>query len=751
MRKYSKIYRTILLGVFSITVLFISVFMYSQSIKESYKEENINALKELTKQGTIILRNEVRNKQDLLRELAHDVSYTFGDDFHAAAVYLHEAASRNNFRRIGVARADGTAYTSDNQTINISEREYFQEALQGQNVVSDNIIGHVESENILVYAVPLVDEKTNNINGVLFATYSLDTFRNMIELNFFGGEGYSYLVREDGNVVVDSKHSGSFENFVNIYGALLNADFVKNKENTDKLKLLINNKQDGYIEFYNKEQKYLYCFPTGINNWALLAAISADVIEDKTAMVMNKTYWLGFLLLILFLAFLWHIMRLHTLNQKELMDMVYVDNVTGGYSLARFVREAKSLLKSEGKQKAFVALDIDGFKYFNDRFGYGEGNDLLKFVWRKLQENLQSEEILARETADNFIILLQYDTCEELEQRIKNICLQLAHYNTANGSLYKMSLSLGIYEINEEINEEFNEIISMVDKAHIAHQTIKHKGENAWAFYDDAIRSRLLREKEMEDLMEKALADGEFIAYYQPKYSAQEQELVGAEALVRWRRSDGSIIPPFEFIPLFERNGFINKIDFFMFAHVCKQQSLWLKQGLKAVPISVNMSRMCLYEPKLVEQYKKALNDNELSAHYVELELTESAFFENTNVMNDVIKELHKIGIRVLMDDFGTGYSSLMMLKDVPSDVLKIDKTFVDDIGEERDEKIILNIIEIAHSLQIEVTAEGVETEAQFEFLKSAGCDNIQGYYFAKPMPADDFTALLQAKKLVDV
>lgn len=338
-----------------------------------------------------------------------------------------------------------------------------------------------------------------------------------------------------------------------------------------------------------------------------------------------------------------------------------------------------------------------------------------------------------------FIFLLHFDTRDELLRRINDLCLHLSHYHTRTGQVYKLALSLWIYEVDGETDD----IVSMADRAYIARQTIKNKGDTAWAFYDGAVRNKLLHEKEIESQMEKALLDGEFIAYYQPKYSTAEQKLIGAEALVRWQRSDGSIVSPSEFIPLFERNGFITKLDRYMFHNVCKQQMLWLQQGLKPLPVSVNMSRMCLYDPHLVDEYIEVLEESGLPPGYVEIELTESAIFENTEVMNGVIEALHKAGFKVLMDDFGTGYSSMVMLKDVNIDVLKLDKSFVDDIGDERSEKIISNIIYLAHSLQIEVIAEGVETEVQFVFLQSVGCDYIQGYYFGRPQPAAIFGELL--------
>lgn len=740
MGKYKKLYGTLLLGLIAIIILLTAVFSYSRSIEESYKEENINSLKELSNQGALMLHNEIKNKQNLLAELSHDVSRIFVNDPQAAAAYLEEAAERNSFKRIGVALTDGRAYTTDGVELNISEREYFSKAILGHTAVSRNLDDYTDGGRIAVYAVPIFEDGSDKRIGVLFATYSLDTFRKTIEVSFFGGAGYSYVVQENGDVVVDSQHSESFKNFKNVYAALLTADPVNNKDSAEKLWQMINSKKGGYIEFYNGSQKYMYCSPIGVNNWMLLRVTPASVIEDKINMVLNKTYLLGILLIAIFLLFIWHIMRIHTRNQKELMDIAYVDEVTGGYSFAKFFKEAELLLPETDKKTAIVSMDIDGFKYFNDMFGYGEGNDLLRYIWQEVKASLNEGEILAHGVADTFIFLLRFDTREELLWRINDLCLHLNNYITKSGQVYKLSLSMGIYEVDGETDD----IVSMADRAYIARQTIKNKGDTAWAFYDGAVRDKLLHEKEIESQMEKALAEGEFIAYYQPKYSTKEQKLIGAEALVRWRRSDGIIVPPYQFVPLFERNGFINKVDRYMFELVCRQQMRWLKQGLIPVPISVNMSRMCLYDPHIVDEYIGVLNGSGLSAAYIKLELTESAFFENISIMNNVIEALHKVGIKVLMDDFGTGYSSMMMLKNVAIDVLKLDKSFVDDIGDDRSEKIISNIIYLAHSLQIEVTAEGVETAAQFEFLKSVGCDYIQGYYFGKPQPVEDFAALLQ-------
>lgn len=522
MGKYKKLYGTLLLGLVAIIILLTAVFSYSRSIEESYKEENINSLKELSNQGALMLHNEIKNKQNLLAELSHDVNRIFVNDPQAAAAYLEEAAERNSFKRIGVALTDGRAYTTDGIELNISEREYFNKAIRGNTAVSRNLDDYTDGGRIAVYAVPIFEDGSDKRIGVLFATYSLDTFRKTIEVSFFGGAGYSYVVQENGDVVVDSQHSESFKNFKNVYAALLTADPVNNKDSAEKLWQMINSKKGGYIEFYNGSQKYMYCSPIGVNNWMLLTVTPASVIEDKINMVLNKTYLLGILLIAIFLLFIWHIMRIHTRNQKELMDIAYVDEVTGGYSFAKFFKEAELLLIETDKKTAIVSMDIDGFKYFNDMFGYGEGNDLLRYIWQKVKASLSEGEILAHGVADTFIFLLRFDTREELLWRINDLCLHLNNYITKSGQVYKLSLSMGIYEVDGETDD----IVSMADRAYIARQTIKNKGDTAWAFYDGAVRDKLLHEKEIESQMEKALAEGDLLLTISPSTVPKSRSLL---------------------------------------------------------------------------------------------------------------------------------------------------------------------------------------------------------------------------------
>ena len=208
--------------------------------------------------------------------------------------------------------------------------------------------------------------------------------------------------------------------------------------------------------------------------------------------------------------------------------------------------------------------------------------------------------------------------------------------------------------------------------------------------------------------------------------------LAGAEALVRWRKPDGQMISPGLFIPLVEESGFVRKLDEYVFQEVCLAQKRWIDKGLRVVPISVNLSQRHLENPEFIDQYKAILDNSGVPIEYIQLEITESAMFEKKEEFVAIMERLHQLGFVILMDDFGTGYSSLMMLKSIPVDVMKLDKSFVDDYDDIRGEQIIRCVMRMAQDLSIAITAEGVETEEQYNFLKSIGCDTIQGYYFAK-------------------
>ena len=240
-------------------------------------------------------------------------------------------------------------------------------------------------------------------------------------------------------------------------------------------------------------------------------------------------------------------------------------------------------------------------------------------------------------------------------------------------------------------------------------------------------------------MMEKSLENKEFMVYYQPKYSSVDGRPVGAEALVRWYNEEVGMIYPNEFIPVFEENGFIADLDKYMFELVCRDIRSWLDKGYFVVPVSVNVSQLQLYNTRFIDEYMEIMAEYKITPEYVQLELTETTLFSEITILTDIINKLHEKGFKILMDDFGTGYSSLNMLKNVEVDILKLDKSFVDDIGDSKGDIVVSTIVSLGQMLEMKVVAEGVETKEQYEFLRDIFCDEIQGYYFCKPISSEEY------------
>lgn len=295
----------------------------------------------------------------------------------------------------------------------------------------------------------------------------------------------------------------------------------------------------------------------------------------------------------------------------------------------------------------------------------------------------------------------------------------------------------GIYEMRgtEEPEDAYS-------KAQIAREQARIQREQNYVFYNEIDHERLQQDQQLEERFEDSLAEGDFEVWYQPKYSAATGEVVGSEALVRWRDKDGSLISPGRFIPLFEQNGMIAKLDEYMFRAVCIQQTRWLANGQKIYPVSINLSRASLYYVDIVEKYKAIMQEYKIDPDYIQLEITESAL-EGMSSIQELLKQFRDMGIRILMDDFGTGYSSLATLNMQCFDTLKLDKSLIDHIGDKNGETLLYYVISMGQKLGLHITAEGVENRIQLEFLKKNHCDDIQGFLFAKPMPAVEFENIL--------
>ena len=432
---------------------------------------------------------------------------------------------------------------------------------------------------------------------------------------------------------------------------------------------------------------------------------------------------------------------LTTIKSRRLAE---IDTLTGGRTKRRyFIDSEKVVRKSNPDNWAVIVFDIDKFKFINDRLGYEEGNRMLERLYKTISDHLEPYETYARISDDNFACTVKNGSDSELENRLNNIFAEFDRRNSLFVS-YPVLFSAGVCRLGQCVDRydmvDFNVAI---DRCNIAKKTIKGRHSNAIAFYDGKMHDNALREKDFENVMPTALKEHEFMCYIQPKYGTNSRHIEGGEALIRWNSKEFGFVFPDQFIPISEKNGFVVELDFFILEEVCKAMRRWIDKGITPVVISVNQSRMHLNNDDYIWRLREIVDKYGIPYEYIELELTESVFTENADLMLKIMQKRHDIGFKLSIDDFGSGYSSLNMLKDIPADVVKIDREFFNGtVNSQKGRAVISTVVDLAKNLDMQVISEGVETVEQVDFLQDIECHMVQGYFFAKPMPIKEFEEL---------
>ncbi len=455
----------------------------------------------------------------------------------------------------------------------------------------------------------------------------------------------------------------------------------------------------------------------------------------------DKYSWLILSIFVIVLLCLMSLIMLAVVRNSRAAE---TDPLTGGRSKGKYIDDTRKMLKKSVPDKWAVFLfDIDKFKYVNDSLGYQEGNRMLERLYKTIGDHLEDDEIFARISDDNFACTVHNATDNELITKIHRIFNEFERRN-ALFVKYPVLFSAGVCRLEECMDKNGGiDINAALDRCTIAKKTLKGLHESSIAFYDGKIRDRALREKDYESVMPAALKNHEFQCYLQPKYGTKSKHIEGAEALIRWNSSEFGFIYPDSFIPLSEKNGFVVELDFFILEEVCKAMKRWISQGRTPVVVSVNQSRLHINYDNYIWRLREIVDKYEIPYEYIELELTESVFSDNTELMLKIMNKLHEVGFKLSIDDFGSGYSSLNILKDIPADVVKIDREFFNGtVNSAKGRAVISTVVDLAKNLNMEVISEGVETGEQVEFLQQIDCAMVQGYYFAKPMPMSAFEEL---------
>lgn len=418
---------------------------------------------------------------------------------------------------------------------------------------------------------------------------------------------------------------------------------------------------------------------------------------------------------------------------------VYIDSQTGAYNSAGLTKYATNLsMKGDFYKYTSLYLNIRNFRYVNKSYGYRTGDKVLVSYAHNLTDFVGEHGIIAHLGGDNFFALIKDSLVEGFLNHLENLTITLDY--TSGTKSFELSTCIGLYSI-----EVTSTVGDMMNNANIAYKAAKNSINNSYVWFTKELLTDTMHKKEVLSTFQTALKKDEFVLYYQPKVNMNTGNICGCEALVRWVKK-GEVIPPMDFIPILEEDGTICQLDFYVFEQACKDIKAWQNLGIEPVRVSTNFSRTNFMNPNFAANIISILKQYDIDTKYIEVELTEMSSFNNQDKLLNFLNIMKQHNIYVSIDDFGSGYSSLNMLKDLNVDMIKLDKTFINNKNErtKNEEAVVKNIINLIYELGMDVIAEGVETEEQKEFLTSVNCVLAQGYLYDKPMPLNEFTNKLR-------
>lgn len=724
------------LGIITFAAIASAVIRCAYRVLNSYTDQLMQNLYDVSSMYSETLQTQIQARYELLesinkrfemggvnRENIPERYRTVIDSFH--------------LKRLGFLDKDGVTYATDTNGINLSYREFFKESIQGKVYISD-ILNDALSEDhdyVTVISMPAVGP-SGEIEGVTGITYESEVLSNDMSIKSFDGYGDNFVINSAGHVVVTSD-SDLLKVGDSITGVGFDIyDLDKNKiEGAFVRSIAKNERLDGLIAT-GDERYFFTMLPVSVlegnAEWFVLSIVPESYLLVSFFAV--RQHIIRMVIIVLMIVLMGIIVsRYYYRRQKKLaLTLAYKSKLTGGPNMSRFLENMANVNNRNG----FIAyMNLEDFAHTSVATGSEKSNKIIKKIWGIIKENLKQNEYAGHDNADAFVLFIREDNEDVLKERLTNL------RNAIHEEGHKMDIpwvfaKFGVCKLNPE-----DDVKTVISKA-------EYTVFDTWgiteciSFYNEEDLQQQSMNKILEDRFSIALAEERFEIWFQPKYSTDGENMTGAEALVRWRRDTGELIPPGVFIPLLEKNGDISKLDEYVFKHVCMHLREWKDKGVNVPPVSINLSRATLYRDKIVETYVEIMKEYDLSPAEIQIEVTETIVGGSENIQ-ELLTRFREQGIKVLMDDFGSGYSSLSTLNMKCFDTLKIDKSLIDEIGNDYGRIIIYQTIEMGCQLGLYITAEGVEDKEQLEFLNKTKCNDIQGYYFSKPLPAAEFEEML--------
>ena len=733
----AKDYRLLWAGLLLLVALIFACVGFSYGrIRRELKSAADAEMVETTGENAAMLRLTLESRFALLdnvgEKIAEDPQST-----REMLVDLEKYANGYGFKRLGYMNSTGRMVTSDGKTGDFFYRAYFRMGMDGQYYITGEINDRLgNGETVHIMSAPVRNPKTDEVIGVVFADYTPEMFHQMMDVETFGGEGRGYIVESSGEIVVASSSARLTET-----GNLLDgvADFSETgRQDAEALRQVLAGEQPGDGRVLGAGKLRFCCrkIENGRQDdtWYLVMVMDAGALYGRMHGVFSSIRNLMSVTVLMCAAFIFALLTAYRRYNEGLRQAAYTDALTGGSNFSGFLMKVNN---AEGGY--MVSCDLDDYRMIASMFGAQRGDELLRGVYECIRSGLTEGEPVARVDADHFAFHLVERQRSAVLERLRQIERRIRRLSDKMGVIHLVP-RFGIYAMRPEEDARRS-----CELANLALGAARSSADNTVAFYQDLDQNAFFENMQLEDRFDEAIGEHQFKAYYQPKCNPKTGEIVGGEALVRWVQEDGAMLSPARFIPLFEKNGAIGKLDEYMFTCVCAQLSQWRREGLEIRPVSVNLSRASLCRQGVALAYKRILEGYGLSTWMVPLEVTESAMISDDAVIS-VLQEFYRYGFRIEIDDFGKAQSTLPMLKLPFVDTVKLDKSLIDCIGDRKGEIMLRQVVRLCYELGLYTTAEGVETEDRVDFLRALDCTDIQGYFFSPPLPVEKYTEKLRAQ-----
>ncbi len=691
-------------------------------------ESTIDEMEQIGLQYQVLLENALEEANSKLSIFAEVIAENNVDSENVVEYFSTQSQVRE-FDNLYYIDLEGNGVSKDNEYHDFSENQSFLNALENEFQIEDPYISSETSEVVFNLAVPVIED--DKITAVLICDVPVDNFFELI-LNNKDYEGDVFFVDNNLNMMFSTSEN-------HIGSTVIPEDDVIEMgiDNVIKTQKDLENHQSGsfYYEYHGTPKVMVY-YPIEWTNIALAMNVNVESLSSEIIFATDNFEVIGIIIYWTIIALVIYVAITQSRANKRMHKVAYYDPLTELANMAKLKLDITTVLENNKKEKySIIVVDIENFKAINEMFGYDMGDRVLKAV-KSLSDSFNEPSLVtARIGSDKFVMFAGRHFFEDMSFFAVAVA---EHYDTVIPELvdYGGTFKIGRYHI-EAGETNFDDIMAKVNLAHTKAKVTK--GE-LLCDYDDTLKNQVKVEADITHKMRAALANEEFKVFLQPKFRTSDDKLAGAEALVRWIESDGGMIFPNDFVPLFERNGFIVELDRYILEHVCIMLRRWIDEGIGEMTISVNCSRLNLENPYFVDGLISTVDKYNIPHECIEIELTESTTIANESTIEQLFVDLRKNGFRISIDDFGAGYSSLGMLKNIQVDTLKMDRSFfVGGKNARRDDLLIDSIVKMSHNLGMYVVAEGIETAEQVELLKSMNCDAVQGYFYDKPIPAAEF------------